>query len=49
LPKYPRQEPNRSGKVERKFVLDHPFVIPGTASIVVTVALGFLWAPLVLR
>jgi len=32
-----------------KFVLDHPFVIPGTASIVVTVALGFLWAPLVLR
>jgi anaerobic C4-dicarboxylate transporter DcuA len=32
-----------------KFVLDHPFVIPGTASIIVTVALGFLWAPLVLR
>jgi anaerobic C4-dicarboxylate transporter DcuA len=31
-----------------KFVLAHPFVIPGTVSIAVTVALGFVLAPLVL-
>lgn len=28
-------------------VLHHPFVIPGTIAIIVTVALGFLWAPIV--
>ncbi|KYH43351.1 C4-dicarboxylate ABC transporter [Branchiibius sp. NY16-3462-2] len=31
-----------------KTVLNHPFVIPGTVAIVVTVILGFLWAPIVL-
>ncbi len=31
-----------------KFVLDHPFVIPGTVSIIVTVELGFLIAPFVI-
>ena len=31
-----------------KFVLDHPFVIPGTVSIIVTVALGFLIAPAII-
>lgn len=29
------------------WVLNHPFVIPGTVSIIVAVALGFLWAPVV--
>lgn len=31
-----------------KFVLDHPFVIPGTVSIAVTVGVGFLLASLIL-
>ena len=31
-----------------KFVLNHPFVVPGTVSIAVIVALGFLWAPIIL-
>jgi len=31
-----------------KFPLNHPFVIPGTVSIIVTIILGFLLAPLVL-
>ncbi len=31
-----------------KFVFDHPFVIPGTVSIAVTVALGFLFCTFVL-
>lgn len=31
------------------FVLDHPFVVPGTVSIVVTIILGYLLAPLVLH
>lgn len=30
------------------FVLNHPFVVPGTVSIAVIVALGFLWAPIIL-
>lgn len=29
------------------WVLNHPFVVPGTAAITVTVALGFLWAPVI--
>ncbi len=32
-----------------KFVLNHPFVLPGTISIAVTIALGFLWAPVMLN
>lgn len=53
LPNYPttiaamEMDDTGSTRVGR-FVLDHPFVLPGTASIVVTVALGFVLAPLVL-
>jgi len=31
-----------------KFVFDHPFIIPGTITIALAVALGFLIAPIVL-
>lgn len=53
LPNYPttvaamQMDDTGSTRVGR-FVLDHPFVMPGTASIVVTVALGFALAPLIL-
>ena len=53
LPNYPttvaamQMDDTGSTRVGR-FVLDHPFVIPGTVSIVVTIALGFLIAPLVI-
>ena len=30
-----------------RWVLNHPFVVPGTVAITVTVALGFLWAPVI--
>ena len=36
-------QPLRVGRI----VLHHPFVVPGTVAIVVTIALGFLLAPLV--
>ncbi len=54
LPNYPttvaamEMDDTGSTRVGR-FVLDHPFVLPGTVSIVVTIVLGFLLAPLVLR
>ncbi len=53
LPNYPttvaaiEMDDTGSTRVGR-FVLDHPFVIPGTVSIVVTVALGFVLAAVVL-
>lgn len=53
LPNYPttvaamQMDDTGSTRVGR-FVLHHPFVLPGTASIIVTVALGFVLAPLVL-
>ena len=31
-----------------RIVLNHPFVLPGTVSIAVTVLLGAFWAPIVL-
>lgn len=53
LPNYPTtvaaMEMDDTGSTRvGKMVLDHPFVIPGTVSIVVCVALGFLLGPLVL-
>lgn len=53
LPNYPttvaamEMDDTGSTRVGR-FVLDHPFVIPGTVSIIVTVILGYLLAPLVI-
>ena len=53
LPNYPttvaaiEMDDTGSTRVGR-FVLNHPFVIPGTVSIAVIVALGFLWAPIIL-
>ncbi len=53
LPNYPttvaaiEMDDTGSTRVGR-FVLNHPFVVPGTVSIAVIVALGFLWAPIVL-
>lgn len=53
LPNYPttvaamEMDDTGSTRVGR-FVLDHPFVIPGTVSIIVTVILGYLIAPLVI-
>ncbi|MCT3013840.1 anaerobic C4-dicarboxylate transporter [Propionibacterium freudenreichii] len=52
LPNYPttvaaiEMDDTGSTRVGR-FVLNHPFVIPGTVSIAVAVALGFFWAPIV--
>ena len=31
-----------------RIVFNHPFVIPGTVSIVVTILLGAFWVPVVL-
>lgn len=52
LPNYPTtvaaMEMDDTGSTRvGKFVLNHPFVLPGTVSIVVTVILGLLWAPIV--
>lgn len=53
LPNYPttvaamEMDDTGSTRVGR-FVLDHPFVIPGTVAIIVTVVLGYLLAPLVI-
>lgn len=53
LPNYPttvaamEMDDTGSTRVGR-FVFDHPFVLPGTASIIVTVALGFVLASLIL-
>ncbi|MDU3272782.1 MAG: C4-dicarboxylate ABC transporter, partial [Cutibacterium sp.] len=53
LPNYPTTvaaiEMDDTGSTRAgKFPLNHPFVIPGTVSIIVTIILGFLLAPLVL-
>lgn len=54
LPNYPttvaamEMDDTGSTRVGR-FVLQHPFVIPGTVAIIVTVALGFVLGALVLR
>lgn len=53
LPNYPTtvaaMEMDDTGSTRvGKFVLDHPFVIPGTVSIIVTVVLGFLWGAVIL-
>ncbi|MBO3141931.1 anaerobic C4-dicarboxylate transporter family protein [Dermatophilus congolensis] len=52
LPNYPTtvaaMEMDDTGSTRvGKFVLDHPFVLPGTVAILVTVILGFITAPLV--
>lgn len=54
LPNYPTtvaaMEMDDTGSTRvGKIVFDHPFVIPGTAAITVTIALGFLIAPLILH
>ncbi len=53
LPNYPTtvaaMEMDDTGSTRvGKMVLDHPFVLPGTAAIIVCVALGFAMAPFVL-